>query len=510
MLGVVFKMKFKVKLSKINTGKPSLIINPKDCEKVGLHPKDVAYIIASGSKKTCATVIVSDNIEEGYIELTEHVKRALKISELPEFVEVLPAGPSASLPLIKAKLYGKKLTRHEIKTMVKEIVERRLGDAEISMLCAALMVNGMDLEEVRNLSLSIAELGEIIEWPFGPIYDVHSIGGVPGNKTALLTVPIVASFGVKIPKTSSRAITSPAGTADVMETLAPVALKPEEIVEIVTKVNAVLAWGGSLNLAPADDIIIEVERVLSVDPEPILLASIMSKKIAMGINKLLIDMPTGTEAKIEKIEDAETLATRFIELGKLLEIQTKVAITYGGQPIGRNVGPALEAYEALETLMNGKGPGSLVHKATSLAGIILEEAGIAPHGQGKAFAMEALKSGKAYEKMKEIISAQGGDPNIKPEDLPIGDYREIFTSQTSGYVTYISNRAIASIARVAGAPADKGAGVRLYVKAGENVKPGDPLFEIYAESEEKLSEALIVARRNWPIRVEGMLLKTLG
>ncbi|MCD6157929.1 MAG: AMP phosphorylase [Euryarchaeota archaeon] len=503
-------MKFRVEVFDIDSGDISVVLNPYDCEKIGLHPGDLAYIVSTGGRRICSLIIVTKNVPEGAVWVNKRILQEMKLESVPEFLEVIPAGPSAALPIIKSKLSGKKLSKGEIRTIIKEVIERRIRDAEISMFCSALMVNGMDLPEIRDLSMAMAEFGEIIEWPYGPIYDVHSIGGVPGNKTALITVPIVASFGIKIPKTSSRAITSAAGTADVMETLAPVSLSPDEIVEIVTKVNGVLAWGGALNIAPADDIMIETERVLSVDPEPLLLASIMSKKISMGINKLLIDIPTGTEAKIEGLDEAESLATKFIELGKLLEIHTRVAITYGGQPIGRTIGPALEAQEALEALANGDGSGSLVHKATALAGIILEEAGIASPGQGKTLAIEAFKSGKAYEKMKEIIEAQGGDPNVKPEDLPVGEYKELFRATSSGYVTHISNKAIVSIARAAGAPKDKGAGIRLHVKAGDNVKQGDPLFEIYAESEERLSEAIIVARRNWPIRVEGMLLKVLG
>ncbi len=499
-------MRLKASKCDLEAGKPTIVLHPIDAEKIGVHSGDKA-LVASQSRRIYCRVQTYSEVPEGSVYLS---KEALRVfHKLPESVDVMPAEPSSGLAYIKAKAMGKKLKSGEIYTIIKEIVERKLGDPEITMFLTSLMVHGMDLSEIKYLTRAMAETGEIVEWPFGPIHDIHSIGGVPGNKTALLAVPIVASFGLKIPKTSSRAITSPAGTADVVEVLANVSFTAEEIVEIVSKTNGCMVWGGALNLAPADDITIEVERVLSIDPEPMLLASIMSKKVAMGVDRLIIDMPTGTEAKIENQSEAESLASQFIELGKRLGISTKVAITYGGQPIGRNVGPALEALEALETLMKGEGPGSLIHKATSLAGIVLEEAGVAPRGHGKEYAMKALKEGKAYEKFKEIIEAQGGNPDVKPEDIKVGEYTETFTAPMTGYVTYISNRAITAIARAAGAPREKGAGVKLYVKNGEKVREGDPIFEIFSESEERLSEAIIVARQRWPIRIEGMLLRII-
>jgi len=210
------------------------------------------------------------------------------------------------------------------------------------------------------------------------------------------------------------------------------------------------------------------------------------------------------------MEQARSLAKDFIELGKRLGQYVEVAITYGGQPVGHSVGPALEARELMETLIHGKGPGSLVEKATGLAGIILEMGGIAPAGMGKRMAKEILESGKAYEKMREIIEAQGGDPNIKPEDIPIGDKTYTFTAATSGYITGIHNKAITEIARQAGAPEDKGAGIKLYVKVGEKIKEGDPLFTIHAESEARLEQAIVTARRSDPIKIEGMVLQRIG
>ncbi|OGU00906.1 MAG: hypothetical protein A2085_10610 [Gemmatimonadetes bacterium GWC2_71_10] len=192
----------------------------------------------------------------------------------------------------------------------------------------------------------------------------------------------------------------------------------------------------------------------------------------------------------------------------MLEVQVEAAVTYGGQPVGHTVGPALEAREALETLL-GKGPGSLIEKSTSLAAIMLELGGVAASGLGKEMAVEILKSGRAYKKMREMIGAQGGNPDIKPEDIHIGDKKEIVVAPHSGYVTQIYNQRVNEIARAAGAPRDKGAGLILLRKKEGKVDKGEPLFEIYAEHETKLDEALEVAKRKPPLKIEGMLMEKL-
>jgi len=274
----------------------------------------------------------------------------------------------------------------------------------------------------------------------------------------------------------------------------------------VNKVGGAIVWGGGTNIAPADDDLIKIEYALKIDPRCQMLASIMAKKLAVGADCVVIDIPVGPEAKVEDMAEARKLANQFVELGERLGMRVQCGLTYGGQPVGHTVGPALEAKEALEAL-EGKGPSSLVEKSTALAGILLEMAGLAPIGGGKEMAKSILESGKALKKMREIIEAQGGDPNVKPEDIPVGEYRATIKAPCDGYVTGVSNRAVNAIARAAGAPVEKGAGVVVYWKRGAKVKKGDPLLEIYAERESKLSEAYSIASKLRPITIEGMLLQ---
>jgi AMP phosphorylase len=501
-------MKAKVRLLDLHSGRYSVFINEEEAKKAGLHPDDLVKLEA-GKKSVYGSVVLSSLINVGEIGVSRDILKLHNFSE-GEVVSVIPTGTPESVRYIKKKMHGEKLRKVEIESIIKDIVDRKLRDIEISSFVTSLEINGLDMDEIAALTIAMAETGDMLDIDRKPIMDVHSIGGVPGNKTNILVVPIVAASGLTIPKTSSRAITSAAGTADVVEVFADVSFSLDEIKRIVEKIGACLVWGGALNLAPADDITIKSERALSIDPTGLMLASIMSKKYAMGSQYVLIDIPAGRGVKVESLEEARSLSRDFIELGKRLGQYVEVAVTYGGQPIGHTVGPALEAREALKALMTGQGPGSLIEKATGLAGILLEMGGVAPQGMGKKMAREILESGKAYEKMREIIEEQGGDPNIKPEDIQVGDKTYTFAAPTSGYVTGIDNRAITGIARAAGAPEDKGAGLELYVKVGEKVKEGEPLFTVHAETEAKLDQAIVFARRAEPIRIEGMVLQRIG
>jgi AMP phosphorylase len=334
----------------------------------------------------------------------------------------------------------------------------------------------------------MALTGKTLDLGKKEIYDKHSIGGVPGDKTSMMVVPIIGAAGLTIPKTSSRAITSPAGTADRFECLAPVNLDLEEIKKVVKKINCCLVWGGAVDLAPADDMFIKIEYPLSIDP--LLLPSVMSKKKAVGAKYLVIDIPTGEGAKVKTTKDAEHLADQFIDLGKKLGIKTVGASTYGEQPIGHAIGPALEAREALSILMKGKGPQDAIDKVANIAGMLLD---FKLGSGGKEEAMRLLHSGKAYRKLQAIIEAQGGDPKIKPEDLPVGKEVAEVKSGVSGVVGWINNHSIVEISRAAGTPKDRGAGMMLHKKIGDPVRKGETLFEIYADKNYKLQRALKIA-----------------
>jgi AMP phosphorylase len=494
---------FRAKLLDIVSNKREALLNSSDADREGINVYDRVTLKANTRRVTAIVEITKSFIEPGCIGIYGNVQSELCVED-GEPVEVGLTEAPESIGFIRKKMKGSKLAKDEIETIVKDVMEGNLSDLELAGLLFAEQYEGFDINEVKSLTEAIVGSGEIIDFE-EPAYDKHSVGGVPGNKVSLLIVPIVAAAGLLIPKTSSKAITSASGTADTMSVLAPISFKTEELKRIAKKTKGVIVWGGSLNLAPADDLFMRVEYSLEINPEAQMLASIMAKKIAVGVDFLTLDIPVGRGTKVDNIEQAQSLGREFVELGQRFGVKVECGITYGDQPVGHTVGPALEAKEALEALA-GNGPTSLIEKSTALAGVLLEMSGVIPRGRGQDRAKEILASGKALQKMREIIEAQGGDPRVKPEDIQIGSRRVKILSPADGYVVSVDNNAIKNIARAAGSPIDKGAGIKLHAKRGYIVKKGDPLIEIYAESEGKLSEAQALTMKMEPITVEGMLL----
>jgi AMP phosphorylase len=485
-------MELTVEVLSITTGGNRIaILSEKSANLLGVHSSDRIRVNFSG-KEAIAISNIAAYFPENRIGLYVEIADTLGVKE-DDVVSVSLAPLPESLFNVRAKLHGERLREQDIVTIVKDVVERHLSSVEIAAFLTALKIYGLSTGEVEALSRAMVSTGQTLSFGAGPILDKHSVGGIPGDKTSMVVVPIVAAAGHTIPKTSSRAITSPAGTADRVETLCPVNLSIDEIKKVVAETNGCLVWGGALELAPADDLFIQVEYPLGIDP--LLLPSILSKKKAMGATHVAIDIPTGVGAKIKTRTEAYTLASDFVDLGKRLGLNIQCALTFGDQPLGRCIGPALEAKEALTTLM-GDGAPDLREKAVSLAGMLFEMVG---EENGRAKAEEMLDSGKAEKKMRQIIAAQGGNPAVKPEDLPVGNQCDVVRSEAAGKVLWLSTDDIVRIAREAGAPKEKGAGVILHAKLGDTVRKDGILFEIYAERSSKLASALELANRLQPI-----------
>ena len=489
-------MKFKVKLLGIRAGgKQIIVLDDEHASLLGIHSSDRVKITFK-KQKIIGIANVATDFPKKTIGIYEEVQDKLKTQE-GETVTVQPAERPESLGFIHDKLGGGRLTAPEIKSIILDVVERHLSDVELASFVTSLHIHGISMDEAEALTNAMIETGQTIDFGKGPVLDKHSIGGVPGDKTTILVVPIISAAGFMIPKTSSRAITSPAGTADRVEVLCPVDLTCEEMRNVVKKTNACLTWGGALDLAPADDLLIQIEYPLSIDP--LLLPSILSKKKAIGADYIIVDIPMGRGTKIKTIGEAQALAREFIELGQRLDIHVQCGVTFGEQPIGYAIGPALEAREALSALM-GEGPIDLVNKAASLAGLLFEMMGAK---DGMQEAKTILKSGKALEKLREIIAAQGGDPEVQPKDIEVGKKVAEIYAKEKGRIQWIKNRAMAQIARTAGAPKTRVAGILLNKKLGDKVEEGDVLFRIYSGSQQKLDSALRLSENLTPFGVTG-------
>jgi thymidine phosphorylase len=403
---------------------------------------------------------------------------AFALLGLPEGTEVSveQATPPESLDAVRAKIDGRELAAEQLEAIVRDIAELKYSKMEI----AAFLVSSaafLTTAEILALTRAMANVGNRLTWADEIVVDKHCIGGIPGNRTSMIIVPIVAAHGLTIPKTSSRAITSPAGTADTMEVLARVDLTGEEMRRVVAAESGCLVWGGHVNLSPADDVLIAVERPLNLDPSGQLVASILSKKLAAGSTRLVLEIPVGRFAKVRSAVEAAHLKKLFEFVGDQIGLTIDVVTADGGEPVGRGVGPMLEARDVMQVLERAPGaPLDLRERALMLAGRILEFDPALRGGKGAARAQELLDSGAALAKLSRIVAAQGP----APENGGLGHLVREIPAETDGTVAAIRCDRIARIARLAGAPTDKGAGIDLLKKSGDAVERGEPLYRIHA------------------------------
>jgi thymidine phosphorylase len=436
------------------------------------------YIKGNGNPVLAVLNIVDDNTIIDIDELglsTQAFKQLGKEQGIK--VSIAPAKPPISLKAVHKKIAGENLNEDEFHLICQDILENRYSKMEIAAFLVSCSHNGLEREEVFSLTKAMVNTGKTLNWGESIVVDKHCIGGIPGNRTTMVVMPIVAAHGMLMPKTSSRAITSPAGTADTMEVLSEVELSIEKMQKVVQNHRGMLAWGGTAKLAPVDDILISVERPLSMDSSGQLVASILSKKVAAGSTHLLIDIPVGDSAKIHDTQEALKLRKLFEYIGDLFALHIEVVITDGSQPIGNGVGPVLEARDVQQVLSNNKeAPADLREKSLRLAGRILEFDPDVRGGQGYAIARDILESGRAFDKMQAIILAQGKQQE-KEWPVPL---KYAVTAQENGYIHAIDNLKVAKIASLAGAPIDKYAGIDLSKKVGDNILKGETLFTIYA------------------------------
>ncbi|MBW2989553.1 AMP phosphorylase [Candidatus Woesearchaeota archaeon] len=482
-------MKLEVKDMDISSGGPLVaVLNTKDAEKMDLHSGDRVKIIKNSRVETVLLNIGESRkaVGKGKIGLYEEVLKSIRLKD-KDIVRMIPARKPASLDYIKKKLDGFKLTKKEIDQIVWDIVHNKLSEIELTYFVAACYSHELDIRETTLLTKAMASYGDTLDVGRYPIMDKHCIGGVAGNRTTMIIVPILAASGAIVPKTSSRSITSPAGTADTMEILADVDVPLKRMKKVLKKCSGCIVWGGALNLAPADDKIIRVERPLAIDAKSQLLASVIAKKASVTSTHVLVDIPTGKGAKLPSRKKALQLKRDFEMLAKKLGMKAKVIITDGKEPIGNGIGAALEARDVLWTLKNDeRGPEDLKRKSLMMAGLMLEMAGKASKGKGLQMAKDILESGKAYVKMVEIIKMQG-KKIIDPSRIRLGDVSYDVRAGKSGFVREISNKTISKIARVAGSPRSKGAGIYLYKHVGDRVRKNDKLYTIYCHDRHKLN-----------------------
>jgi thymidine phosphorylase len=407
-------------------------------------------------------------------------------------ITVSHADSVESMGHVRSRIHGRALPDAALQAIVADVVDGGYSDIQLSSFVTACATRALNEREVLALTRAMVDVGDRLSWGTGTVVDKHSIGGLPGNRTTPIIIPIVAALGLIMPKTSSRAITSPAGTADTMGTMAPVDLDIADIHRVVEREGGCIAWGGAVRLSPADDIIIRIERALDIDTEGQLIASVLSKKIAAGSTHLVLDVPVGTTAKVRSKEAADDLSAGLQNIAAAFGMTTRVMIGDGAQPIGRGIGPALEARDVLAVLQGRKdAPEDLKARAIALAGALLELGGAAAAGKGEALAARALADGRAWAKFQRICEAQGG-----MREPPASTHRHPLLADHPGRVAEIDNRKIAKLAKLAGAPEAKAAGIELHIRLGSRVAAGEPLCTVHAQAPGELAYALQYAAAN--------------
>jgi thymidine phosphorylase len=479
----------------IDTHSETVVFMRKDCpvcrsEGFTSHNR---IMLAAGEQWVIATLyqVESDFLNQDEAGLSDATWTRLELKE-GDHITARHAPPVESLSLVRGRIFGHPLDDAALHEIISDIVAGRYSAIEISSFLTACAANPMSQDEICGLTGAMVDAGERLTWNKPIVVDKHSVGGLPGNRTTPIIVSIIAALGLTMPKTSSRAITSPAGTADTMETIAPVALDEKALYAVVEREGGCIAWGGSLRLSPADDILIRIERALDIDSQGQMIASVLSKKIAAGATHLVIDMPVGPTAKVRDQETAAVLSQGLISVAERFGIRARVILGDGRQPIGRGIGPALEALDVLAVLKGARdAPADLRERALVLAGALLELSDQTPTGAGKALAGAALDDGRAWAKFQRICEAQGG-----MRTPTTSKYRKLVTAISAGVVSDIDNRRIARLAKLAGAPQDKAAGIELHARLGDTVAQGARLFTLHAEAEGELAYALNYADAN--------------
>lgn len=450
---------------------------------------------AQGRVRVCVndrSIIATLNIVTG--EFLSHQKAALSDSAWKllgakegDKAHFKHAAPVESMSHVRGKLYGKEISLEAARAIITDIHEARYSDIQLSAYVTACAGNNLNQAETIAITQAMMESGRRFDWGKGVrVLDKHCVGGLPGNRTTPIVVAIVAANGLMMPKTSSRAITSPAGTADTMETLTTVSLSFEKMRHVVNTEGACLAWGGSVSLSPTDDLIIRVERALDLDSEGQMIASVISKKLAAGSTHVLIDIPVGPTAKVRSAELAQKLGKMLVSTGTALGLQVEIILSDGNQPVGRGVGPALEARDVLAVLQcSDTAPADLRQRALTVAAKLLTMGGACSEREGLTLATQTLDNGSAWEKFKAICVAQGG---LKTP--PVAQFQHPLLAQKTGIVALFNNRVISRLATLAGAPNAPAAGIDLHVRLGDQVEKGQILMTLHAEAAGELAYAL--------------------
>ncbi len=428
--------------------------------------------------------------------------------------------------LIRKKRDGHTLSTAEIDWLIQNYTQDRIPDYQMSAWAMAVYWRGMDARETSDLTLAMAHSGEELHARdiISPVVDKHSTGGV-GDKVTLAVAPLVAACGVAVGKMTGRGLGHTGGTVDKLESVQGFcsSLTREEFTNILTRHHIVLA-GQSNELAPADGKMYALRDVTgTIESIPLIAASIMSKKLAVGASHLLLDVKVGSGAFMKTLEQARDLAETMVNIGRLAGLHTVAAITSMEQPLGCAIGNALEMAEAI-AILRGEGPQDVSDLCYHEASELLVMTGTAHSlSEAEVKVEQAIRSGAAVDKLAEVIAAQKGDARQieRPELLPAAPVRVMLSAPRSGYIQAIEAEQVGLASMRLGAgrfkkgePIDHRTGFILQAKVGDYRKADDPLIEIHARSQSEAASVCdaLLACYSWsdaPVSTPPLLLDTI-
>lgn len=420
-----------------------------------------------------------------------------------------------TVDLIEKKRDGGQLTQQEIDWLITGYTNNQIPDYQMSAFMMAVYFQDMTDEEITAMTLAMAHSGDVIDLHSinGIKVDKHSTGGV-GDTTTLILAPLVASVGVPVAKMSGRGLGYTGGTLDKLEAIPgfKIEVPEEEFIRLVNE-NQVAVIGQSGNLAPADKKLYALRDVTAtVNSIPLIASSIMSKKIAAGADAIVLDVTTGDGAFMKNPDDARRLAKTMVRIGKLANRQTMAVISDMSQPLGEAIGNSLEVVEAIETLQ-GNGPEDLLEMCYVLGSqmvVLAKKANTIE--EARRLLEEALDSGRAFEKFKEMIRSQGGDVSYieQPEKLLTAQYEIPLLAKESGVVTKLVANEIGIAAMMLGAgrktkedAIDYAVGLKLHKKIGDTIEAGEAILTIYSNTE-AIEEVQTLLEKNIEIGKSGI------
>lgn len=488
----------KTKLIDIQDGEELIVlINEEDAREHWISAFDKVKIIYEDKKIILNADLTNKLVKVGEVWLFKDVYEKYNIPLNTTVTISFTQTNWKALEALKKAIKGEKLNYEETHSIMKDISDNRFTDTLVTYYSAVGFFKNSTDHELYEMAKAMAETGDMLRFDWIAA-DKHCMWGVPGNETTMIIIPLLASLGIKMPKTFSKAITSPAATGECVNVLMDISFDEHQIQDLVKKENCCLVWGWWLHLAPADEKLIKVAYPLSMQSYSRTVVSIMAKKYAMGITHSLIDIPMWPTAKVPDMKTAKRLKKKYEYVGTKLWMKMSVEITEANEPIGAGIWANLQVREVLRVLQQHElRPMDLEEKSVHLSAKIIELVGMAKGKKAYELAYEELKSGRAWKKMQSIIKAQWGKtPNIKSEELKLWNLSKEIKAEKDWKVKTIDMKLVNVVTRALGAPIDDQGWLYLNKKTGDKVKKGDIIYTMYANQQNKINLALEILEGN--------------